>query len=226
MVIQDWYTVTLESLQGMWQIFIGFLPKLIGAIIVFVIGWFIAIGIGKLVTKILQLVKLNQLFAKSGWDEALDKAGIKADVAGFIGAICKWLLVIVFLLAAVEILGFVQFAGFLSSVITYLPNVVVSVAIFVVAVIFADIVEKIIRAAVEKSKIGFAQYASVIVKWSIYVFAILAILLQLGIASYLINTIFAGVVAMLALAFGLAFGLGGKETASDLLEKLKNKLKG
>ena len=225
-MVQDWYTVTIQSLQNMWQLFLVFLPKLIGAIIVFIIGWFIAIGIGKLIVKFLQLVKLNQLFARSDWDEALGKAGLKADVAGFIGAICKWILVIVFLLAAVEILGFFQFAAFLQNVLSWLPNVIVAVAIFVVAVIVADIVEKIVRAVVEKSKVGLAQYTSLIVKWSIYIFAILAILLQLGIARYLINTLFAGVIAMLALAFGLAFGLGGKEVASEMLDGLKRKLKG
>lgn len=225
-MVQDWYVVTIQSLQTMWQLFLTFLPKLIGAIIIFVIGWFIAIGVGKLIAKILQLVKLNQLFARSAWDEALEKAGLKADVSGFIGAICKWILVIVFLSAAVETLGFFQFANFLQNVLAWLPNVIVAVAIFVVAVIVADIVEKVLRAVVEKSKVGFAQYTSIIVKWSIYVFAVLAILLQLGIAKYLINTLFAGVIAMLALAFGLAFGLGGKEVAAEMLEGLKRKLKG
>jgi len=225
-MVQDWYIVTIQALQNLWQLFLTFMPKLIGAIIVFVIGWFIALGVGKLVAKILNLIKLNQLFARGGWDEALEKAGLKADVAGFIGAICKWILVIVFLLAAVEILGFIEFASFLGQVIGWLPNVIVAVAIFVVAVILADIVEKIVRASVEKTKVGFAHIAGVIVKWSIYVFAILAILLQLGIVPYLIQMLFAGLVAMLAISCGLAFGLGGKETASDILDNLKKKLKG
>jgi hypothetical protein len=225
-MVQDWYIVTIQALQNLWQLFLTFLPKFIGAIIVFIIGWFIALGVGKLIAKILQLVRLNQLFARSGWDEALEKAGLKADVAGFIGVICKWILVIVFLLAAVEILGFVQFASFLNNVISWLPNVIVAVAIFVVAVIVADILEKIVVAAVEKTKFGFANFAGVIVRWSIYVFAILAILLQLGIAPALIQMLFAGLVGMLAISAGLAFGLGGKELASDILDNLRKKLKG
>jgi len=125
-MILDWVSVTLQALQHLWQAFLSFMPILLGAIIVFVIGWFIAVGIGKIVTEILKKVKFNQIFEKGNWDEALAKADIKVDASGFIGAIVKWVLVIVFLLAAVDILGFVQFAGFLSSVLGYLPNVILA----------------------------------------------------------------------------------------------------
>ena len=97
-------------------------------------------------------MKFNQLFEKAGWKEALEKAELKVNAADFIGAICKWVLAIVFLLAAVEILGFVQFANFLRDVLAYLPNVIVAALIFVVTVILVDIIEKIVRAAVEKAR--------------------------------------------------------------------------
>lgn len=225
MIFQTWYEATIASLQGLWQVFINFIPQFIGALIVFIIGWFVALGVGKLITKILELIKLNQLFSKSGWDEAIEKAGLKANISGFIGAIFKWILVIVFLLAAVDILGLTEFAGFLAGVLTWLPNVIIAVVIFVVAVIIADILEKVVRISVEKTKVGFAGVAGQIVKWSIYVFAILAILLQLGIAPYLIQMLFTGFVAMLAIAAGLAFGLGGKDTAAEILAALKKKMK-
>jgi hypothetical protein len=205
--------------------FLEFLPKFIGALIIFLIGWFLAVGIGKLITKVLNIIKLNQLFSKGGWDEAMEKAGIKADVSGFIGAVCKWVLVIVFLLAAVEVLGLGAFAGFLSEVIAWLPNVIIAVIILVVAVIIADITEKIVKASVQKVKVGFANMAGAIVKWSIYVFAVLAILLQLGITPYLIQLLLTGLVAMLALAAGLAFGLGGKDAASEAIDAMKKKIK-
>lgn len=225
MVLQTWYEVTLGSLQNLWMAFLEFLPKFIGALIIFLIGWFLAVGIGKLITKVLNIIKLNQLFSKGGWDEAMEKAGIKADVSGFIGAVCKWVLVIVFLLAAVEVLGLGAFAGFLSEVIAWLPNVIIAVIILVVAVIIADITEKIVKASVQKVKVGFANMAGAIVKWSIYVFAVLAILLQLGITPYLIQLLLTGLVAMLALAAGLAFGLGGKDAASEAIDAMKKKIK-
>lgn len=224
-MVLDWYIVTVEALQGLWQAFLMFTPALVGALVVFVIGWFISVGIGRLITEILKKLSFNRVFEKGGWKTALERAEIKVDPAGFIGAIVKWVLFIVFMLAAVEILGLGQFAGFLGGVLAYLPNVIVAALIFVVTVIVVDIVEKVMRAGVESIKVGYGHMVSVVVKWSIWVFAILAILHQLGIAKPFMETLFTGLVAMLVLAFGISFGLGGKEVAGEILQDLKRKLK-
>ena len=226
MIFQDWYSVTLLSLQNLWQGFLNFIPALIGAIIVFVIGWLVAVAIGKLVTKVLDLFKINQLFARGNWDEALEKAGIKANVTGFIGAIVKWVLVLVFLAAAAEILGLSQFAGFLNQVLGYLPNVVIAALIFVATVIVVEIVEKVVVASLERISPASSHMVGIVVRWGIWVFAILAILLQLGIAAGLVQTLITGLVAMLVISTGLAFGLGGKEVASEVLRDLMKKLRG
>lgn len=202
-----------------------FLPKLVGATLVFIIGWFIAIGIGKLVAEILKRLRFNRIFEKGVWKEALEKAEFRVDAAGFIGAIFKWILVIVFLLAAVEIVGLAQFAGFLTNILGYLGNVIIAVLIFVVAVIIADIVEKIVRAAVEGMKVGYGTLIGTIAKWSIWIFAILAILSQLKVTPSLIEILFTGIVALIAIAGGIAFGLGGKELAAELLRELQRKLR-
>ncbi len=224
-MILDWTEVTVQALQSLWQAFLIFIPVLLGAIIVFMIGWFISIGLGKLVSEVLKKLKFNQLFEKEEWKRILKKAEIKVDASGFIGAIVKWVLIIVFLLVAVEILGLPHFAEFLRSVLAYLPNVIVAALIFVVAVILADIVEKLVRAAVEGIKVGYGQVVSVMVKWSIWIFAILAILYQLGIARPFMEILFSGFVAILVISFGLAFGLGGKDVAAEILQDLKKKLK-
>jgi small-conductance mechanosensitive channel len=226
MLIQSWAETTTVALQNLWQGFLNFIPALIGAIVIFIIGWFIAIGIGKLIAEILIRLKFNKLFDKAGWREALEKAELKVNAAEFIGGIVKWILVIVFLLAAVEILGFVQFADFLKSVLGYLPNVIIAALIFVVTVILVDIVEKVVRAAVEKVRVGYGQMVSAIIKWSIWFFAVLAILYQLGIARPFMETLFTGLVAMLVIALGIAFGLGGKDVAAEILGDLKRKLRG
>jgi len=225
MVLLDWCKATLEALQGLWQGFVIFIPKLFGAIIIFIIGWFIAIALGKVISEILKRIKFNQIFERGVWKEALEKAEFKIDASGFIGAICKWILVIVFLLVAVEILGLVQFADFLVKVLAYLPNVVVAALIFVVAVIIADILEKVVRAVVEGVRVGYGQVVGAIVRWSIWIFAILAILIQLKITPALLQTLFIGFVALIAIAGGIAFGLGGKEAAAELLQDFKKKLK-
>lgn len=226
MLLIDWYDITAQALLDLWKAFINFTPKLIGAIVVFLIGWFISVAIGKIIAEILKKLKFNQLFEKGNLDEALAKADIKIDASGFVGSIFKWVLVIVFLLAAVEILGFVQFATFLTNVLGYLPNVVVAVLIFVVAVIIADILEKIVRAAVESTKVGYGNICGAIVRWSIWIFAILTILYQLKIAPGLIETLVTGIVGLIVIAGGIAFGLGGKDIAANILQDIRRKFQG
>ncbi|MDO8508856.1 MAG: hypothetical protein Q7S27_04190 [Nanoarchaeota archaeon] len=225
-MILDWYAITLQGLQDLWQGFIGFLPSLVGALLIFFIGWVISVAVGKLVGDILKRLNFNKIFEKGNWDETLAKAGIKVDAAAFIGSIFKWSLTIVFLLASVEVLGLTELAGFLKDVLAYLPNVVVASLIFVVAVIIADLSEKILRVLVESTQIGHGHLVGVIVRWSIWIFALIAILMQLGIAPMLLQTVLTGLVALIVIAGGLAFGLGGKEMAAELLADLKRKLKG
>ena len=226
MILADWYSVTVTALMNLWGGFLGFMPSLVGAIVVLVIGWVISVCVGKLITEILKRIKFNQIFEKGSWDEALAKADIKVDTSAFIGAVVKWILVIVFLMAAVEILGLNQFAGFLQSILNYLPNVVTAVLIFVVTVIVVDIFEKVVRASVESMKVGYGHMVSVVVRWSIWVFALLAILMQLKVTPSLIQTLFTGLVALVVVAGGIAFGLGGKDVAGEIVRDLYKKLKG
>jgi len=226
MVITDWFDTTVSALKNLWVGFIDFIPNLIGAIVIFLIGWLIAIAIGKLVAEILKRVRFNRIFEKGGWKLALERADIKVDASAFIGAIVKWVLVIVFLSAAVEILGFKELTLFLTSdVLPFLPNVIVAAFIFVVAVIIADILEKVVRATVEGTRVGYGALVGAIVKWSIWIFAIFVILSQLRIAESLVQTIMQGIIALIVVAGGIAFGLGGKDVAAEILQDLRNKLR-
>jgi hypothetical protein len=222
---QDLIDITTNALLKAWAGFISFVPALLIAIIIFVIGWIIALGVGRVVSQILIRLRFNRLFEEAGWKQALEKAEFEINPAEFIGAIFKWILVIIFLLIAVEVLGLKEFADFLTSVITWLPNLLVAIAIFIVAAIAADILGKLTVASLEKTKIGFSRVAGKIVKSSIWIFAILAILYQLGVAPSLIETLLIGIVAGLAIAFGIAFGLGGKDLAQHLLENWKSRFK-
>lgn len=223
-MVQDWTTITLEALQTAWQGFLLFLPRLIGAVVVLIIGWFIAEGVGRLVAEVLKKLKFDRVFEKTNWKEALEKADLKVSVSEFLGQICKWILVIVFLLASVEILGLTQFAEFLRRILLWLPNLIVTVAIFVVAVVVAEILEKVIKAWAKRMEVSYAGLLGTLVKGAIYVFTTLAILSQLGVTPTIINALIFGLVATLSLALGLSFGLGGKESAAKLLEDLRKKV--
>ena len=223
-MVYDWSSVTLQALQNVWQGSLEFLPKLIVGILVFIIGWAVASGAGKIVARILKKINFDSLFQKSGWKTALESAEIKVNPSEFFGAILKWILVIVFLQIFVQILGLDSFANFLVRVLEWLPNVIVAAAIFVVSIIVADILEKIIMASVRKLEIKYSQLLGMIVRSAIYIFAILAILMQLKVAEGIINILVTGFVGMFALAFGLAFGLGGKDVAGEIIRGLKDKL--
>lgn len=223
-ITNDWSEITLKALQNVWEGALLFLPQLAIGLIVFGIGWIIASGMGKITANILKKINFDSLFSRSGWKSALESAEIKVHPSEFLGAILKWVLVIVFLQIFVEILGLDAFAAFLTRVLAWLPNVIVAAAIFVVSIIVADILEKIIKASVKKLEIKYSNLLGAIVRVSIYTFAVMAILLQLGVAQAIISTLITGFVATFALAFGLAFGLGGKDAAAEAIKNLRDKL--
>jgi len=225
MSFSDW---SLPIVQTSIQEFVSFLGILIWAIIVFIIGYLVSIGIGKLVAELLKSVKFNKLFEKEGWKRALQRANIEVNPSEFIGVIFKWVFVIVSLLLAVDVLRLTAFAGFLTQVLNYVPNVIVAVLVFVVAIIISDIVEKVVRATVERLKVGYGYIASSIVKWAIWIFTFFLILDQLLPTSLLIKTLYTsivyGTVGALALGVGLAIGLGGKETAAKVISDMYRKI--
>jgi len=221
----EWYSVTYDALLNLWKGLLLFIPKSLGASTVFLIGWAFAAGAGKAVSEILNKLRFNEIFEKAGWTEAFRRAELKVNPSEFSGVIVKWVLVFVFLLAAVEILGFLQFAVFLTKVLGFLPNVIIAVLIFVVATILADISQKITVASIEKAGVGYSRFLGLLVKWAILGFALLAILVQLGIAKELIVILFRGIIALFVISFGLAFGLGGKDLAAEILRELKDRLK-
>ncbi len=225
MTYSEWL---LSIIQPFLQNLVSFTANLILAIVVFIIGYLIAVGIGKVVAEILKSIRFNKLFEKEGWNKALQKANIDVDPSGFVGAIFKWVFVVVSLVVAVDILNLAQFRIVLEKVIDYLPNVVVAALTFVVAVIISDMLEKMVRVSVERMKVGYGYVAASITKWAIWIFTIFVILDQLlpnsTVINALTNALIYGIVGALALAVGLAMGLGGKDVAGDILADMKRKI--
>ena len=228
-MIIDWAEITKLALIDLWQGFLDFIPSLIGAIIVFALGWVIAVFVERIVVEVLRKLRVDKVFEKERWKRSLEKADLRIDIVGFVGLIVKWVLIIVFLYAAVGILGWQAFGEILKGIIAYLPNVIVAALIFVVAVIVADIVAKIVRVTLEGAKFTYAHIGETIVRWAIWVLAILMILKQLLVAPELIEIVFGalvyGIMAFLVISIGLAFGLGGRDTAAEILQDLKKKLR-
>jgi hypothetical protein len=225
MTYSDW---SLSVIQPFLQQFISFVANVLLAVVVFIIGYLIAVGIGRIISEILKSIRFNKLFEKEGWRKAFQRANIEANPAEFVGAIFKWVFVVVALLVAVDVLKLTTFAGFIKDVLNYLPNVIVAVLVFIVAIIISDIVEKIVRATVERLKVGYGYLAASIVKWALWIFTFFLILDQLLPSSMLVKTLYTAIVyggvSALALGLGLAIGLGGKETAGKIIADMYSKM--
>ncbi|MEK7649474.1 MAG: hypothetical protein AAB367_00725 [Patescibacteria group bacterium] len=203
-----------------------FLPRFVVAIFAFVILWIVAVMIGRLVEQIVRALKLDSLLESLGAEEPISRAGYKLNTGAFLGGLVQWFFVIVGFLVAVDVMQLTAVSDFLSSVVLgYIPNVIVAALIVIAAALLADIAQKVVRGSAQAASMPSASFIGAIAKWAIWVFAILAALFQLGVAGALIQTVVTAFVAMLALAGGLAFGLGGKEHASEFISKLKRDLK-
>lgn len=212
----------LTSFQSLWIGVAEFLPRLIMAILVFVIGWIVAVTLGRLGGQIISFFKVDKLLQKTGMEEHLARGGLKLNSAAFIGGLVKWFFLVVFLVASLDILGLYQVNAFLREVVLmYLPNVIVAALMLLAAAILAEALQKIVVSSARTARISSASFLGGIAKWAIWVFAISAALFQLGIAGAFIQTLFTGFIAMLAIAGGLSFGLGGKEAAARTIERLR-----
>ncbi len=216
--------ILLDSLKSVWQSFIEFLPTLLAALIVFIIGWIIAIFLGKVANRIIKTIKLDTLLAKLGFKKALVKAKLKLDSGKFFDELVKWFFIIVFLMTAVDILGLTEVTLFLKTILFYIPNVIIAAIVLLAAVIVANFMQRIVKASADAAGLSSSGAVGGITKWAILVFGFVIALTQLGIATALIQTIVIGLIAMLALAGGLAFGLGGKDWATRILDRIKQDL--
>jgi hypothetical protein len=222
--IQTWGEAITVSLTGLWNRLFVLIPALIGAIVIFVVGWIVASILGKLVERLIKTIKIDQALEKVGFNKKLDEVGISETVSGLIGGIVKWFLILVFLMAATDILGLIQVTSFLNSIIFYIPNVVVAVVVLAVAFLVGGFVYNVVKGSTRAAGVMSATLLATISKWAIIIFGLLTALIQLGIAVSLVNTIFIGIVSALSLAIGLSFGLGGKDEAAAILRKLKEEL--
>ena len=224
MFVQTWVDVISFSLQNLWQGFILFLPTFLGALIIFFVGLIIAAGLGKIVEKLIDALKLDRLLEQLGLNKVLERADVRLHSGRFVGVLVQWFFIIITLLAVSDILNLVAFSDFLKQVLLYVPNIVVAVLIMLAGVVVAAFSSKLVRASVLAAKLHSAHFLGALTKWSILIFALLAALSQLGVAGALVNTLIMGFVAMLAIAGGLAFGLGGKDVAAAWLEKIREEI--
>ncbi|PIP86514.1 hypothetical protein COV42_01155 [Candidatus Campbellbacteria bacterium CG11_big_fil_rev_8_21_14_0_20_44_21] len=225
MTINDYSEVLSQSFADLWSGVIGFLPELIVAAIIFIVGWLIGALFGRAVAQIVRSLKVDNALKGAGFEGAINRAGYKLDIGKFIGGLVKWFIIVVFLVAALDVLGLSQVNVFLQQVVLlFLPQVFVAVLILLVSVVIAEAVQHAVVGAARAAHMSSANFLGAVSRWAIWVFAILAALFQLGVAAAFVQTLFTGIVLAISLAVGLSFGLGGQEAAARYIERMKKEV--
>lgn len=226
MLIETWADVLTRSFQDLWLGIIAFIPNIIVALIIFVLGWLVGAALGRVVAQIVKSLKVDGALKSTGLAEAVERGGFTLDSGAFLGALVKWFFIVVFLVAALDVLHLTQVNVFLQTVVLgYLPQVIVAVLILLVAAVIAEVAARAVSGAAKAAHVASAGFAGSVAKWAIWIFAVLAALDQLQVASAFVQTLFTGVIVALSLAFGLAFGLGGQQAAAGYIEKMRSEMK-
>jgi len=227
---QTWSDFLTKSFQNLWGGVIEFIPNLLVAIIIFVLGWVVGIVLGQWVAKVIRSTQVDKALKSIGTEEVLARAGFRLDAGAFIGGLVKWFIIVSFLVASFDVLNLGQVNEFLTGkVLDFLPRLIIASLILILAAAIADILARVVSGAARAAGVTSGSVFGTFTKWAVWIVAIFAVIDKLeilgpsgsnavrGLAN---DTIGYGIMA-LALAFGLAFGLGGKEAAARYLEHLR-----
>ncbi len=216
--ITDWTTAVMTSLAAALAMFLGAIPKIIGFLVVIIIGWIIAGIIAAAVARVLRMVRFNDLAERSGVTGFVHNMGVQTDASGVLAEIVKWFIRLITLVVAFDTLGLPAVSTVLNNFLMWLPQLVVALVVLVITGLIATAVGDLVRGAVAEAGFSNPNMLSMLAKVAIWGFGIIVAVNQVGIAAVLVDTLFEAFVGALALAFALAFGLGGRETAARIIE--------
>lgn len=224
MLLDTWAMGLRASFESVWLGFANFVPNFIAAVVIFIIGWIVAALIGKAVAHLIRSLRIEGTLRGSEVERAINRAGFNLDIGKFIGGLVKWFFIVVFLVAALNVLGLAQVNLFLAQVLAYIPQVIVAVFILLIAAMVGQALQRIVTGSASAANLPSANLLGSVTKWAIWIFAVLAALFQLGIAAPFVQTLFTGVIIALSLGVGLAFGLGGQQAAADFIDKTRKEI--
>lgn len=214
-----------EAFFLFYQQIISRLPELISALIIIILGIIVANWIKALSTKFFDKLRINYILKSLGWEAFFDRFDAKMNISKFFGVLIEIYVFLLFLVISLDVLNFNTISGLVAQVVSYYPNIFISMIIFMVAVYIADFSKKIVVGSLEKERITYSNFLGDIVSSGTWILAILAILYQLQIVQTLVLAIFIGFVALIVISLGLAFGIGGKDMAKKILEDIEKKVK-
>lgn len=216
--VRDTGDALRASLAGALNTFLSAIPRIIGFAVVLIVGWIVSSLLARGVEALLHAVRFNDLARRSGLADFVQKMGVKDDSAGVIASIVKWFVRLITLVVAFDTLGLPAVSGVLQQLLLWLPNLVVALVVLVIGGLAANALSQLVRGATAEAGFSNPNMLATVAKVAVWGFTIIVAINQLGIATTLINTLLVGLVGALAIAFGLAFGLGGRDRAAQLLE--------
>jgi len=211
----------LTAFANVWGVFAGLIYAFSGTVLILLIGLFVAAALGKIMEKVFDGIKLDSTLENAGLKPIFERANLRVRVAYFLGRIVYWFVVLSFLLMIADFLQLAAFSDFLQEILAYIPNILVAVLILAAAALIAQFLKKVVRASAMGAHLHSANFLGTLTWWAVMTFGFFASLIQLRVAESIVNALITGFIAMLALAGGLAFGLGGKDYANHLLNRLK-----
>ncbi|HZC00611.1 MAG TPA: hypothetical protein VE844_04385 [Gammaproteobacteria bacterium] len=213
-----------ELLNGIQASFIGvigaiiaFLPNLLAAIVLIIVGWLLGKLLGAVVTRVLRVVRFNEVADRAEIDTFLEKAGVRAGPSAVVGGIVRWAVYLVFFLAAFTALGLPQVSVLINSLIAYLPKVVLAVIVLLVGALAGKVMAGIVRGTLGSMGMGNPDLFANVARFAIIAFAVIAALDILEIAPTVVGALWIAFLALIVGSVALAFGLGGREAASHLM---------
>lgn len=209
----------VNALNDAVKLILTFIPRLVGFLVILIVGLIIAWAVSKALTFLLRKIGFDRMANRIGLTRLEQRMNIQLDPAGVLGKVVYWFILLIFLIPAADALGVPAVSNILNTLVAYIPNVFVAVLVLFLGALFATFVADIVRGAVASAKIGNPNVFAGIARWAIIGFAVLIALEQLQITPALINELFGAIVAAVAIAFALAFGLGGQDAARRWLSR-------
>jgi len=223
MIVQDWTVALQQSFNNLLWWTVNFIPQFVLAVVIFVVGWFIASLIGRVVAQAIKAIRVDHALRSAGVDDIVTRAGYRLDSGEFIGGLIKWFIIVVVLWASLTVMGLTDVTAFIqTALLPLLGRVIIAAFIIVIAAVIAEVASGVITGAARAAGVAAAGVAGTVARWAIWLFAILAAIDELQVAPGVTQILSTGIVVALALAFGLAFGLGGQEAAARAIEKARS----
>ena len=218
-VVTDWGQAIMTAIAGAVALFLGAIPKIIGALLILLVGWLISRVLGGLVASVLRGTGFDHLAERTGLSRFFDELGFTTDASGVMGKLVYWFFFLITLAVAVEALDIPAVNAVINAFLLWLPSLAVAVIVLLIAQLIAGPLAAIVRATMAEAGVANPRLFSDLTKVAIWLFAIVIAANAVQIGATLVNAIFIGFVAALTLAVGLAFGLGGRDTAALLVRR-------